>query len=218
MTNVNTYDSLITSTQSWTNRNDQIFIDNIPLFISLAEQQFFIDCPNLGTESYVSGVFNADNPTVAKPALWGQTLTFSYIDANDKFVVLERVTYELIRTFASNNNIVPSTTYPLYGNPQYYSDYGYDYFIISPTPQTALTFEIAYYQKAQPLSPTNQTNWLTQYAYDALFWSVLDKAYGFLDNQTDAQLYAAKYSDRIQAINQYNQGRKSDRTVDAMKG
>ena len=218
MTNVNTYNSLITATQQWTNRNDPVFINNIPLFISLAEQQFFIDCPNLGTEAYVTGAFTPNNPTVAKPALWGQTLTFSYIDNTDKIVVLNRVTYELIRSFAPGNNIVPVTTNPYYGNPQYYSDYGYNFFIVSPTPTEALTFELAYYEKPQPLSITNQTNWVTEYAYDALFWSILDKAYSFLDNGQDAQVYAGKYGERIQAINHYNAGRRFDRTADAEKG
>jgi len=218
MTNVNTYSSLITSTQQWVNRNDTVFVNNIPLFISLAEQQFFIDCPNLGTEAYATGVFTPNNPTVVKPALWGQTLTISYIDDTGNFVILNRATYELIRSFAPNNNTIPATTFPLNGNPQYYSDYGYNNFIISPTPKEAFTFEVAYYQKAQPLSIENQTNWITEYAYDALFWSVLDKAYKFIENLQTAQLYATEYNSRIQAINNYNLGRKSDRTVDAMRG
>ncbi len=217
MANVNTYDGLIDAIRSWTNRNDAIFISTIPLFISLAEQQFFIDCSTLGNESYVTGTFNATNESVPKPALWGQTLTFSYINSSGDIVVLKRSTYEFIRSLAPANNVIPTTATAISQQPQYYSDYGYNYFIVSPTPQAALTYEIAYFQKIQPLSPTNQTNWITQYAYDALFWACLDKAYRFLDNIPDADAYMAKYQDRIQAINDYNKGRKWDRTADGMK-
>jgi hypothetical protein len=217
MSNVNTFNGLIAAITSWTNRNDAIFISNIPLFISLAEQQFFIDCSTLGNESYVTGTFNAANESVPKPAMWGQTLTFSYIDSLGNIVILERSTYEFIRSLAPASNIIPTTALPTTQAPKYYSDYGYNYFIISPTPQAALTYEIAYFQKIQPLSLTNQSNWITQYAYDALFWSCLDKAYRFLDNVADADTYQQKYQDRIAAINEYNKGRKWDRTADATK-
>lgn len=217
MTQVNTYAGLILAIQQWVNRNDAVFISNIPLFVSLAEQQFFIDCSTLGNESYVTGTFNANNLSVPKPALWGQTLTFSYINSVGRIVVLKRATYEFMRTFVPANNIAPTTASPNAQQPEYYSDYGYNYFMISPTPLVAFEYEIAYFQKIQPLSANNNANWITQYAYDALFWSCLNKAYGFIDNQQDAELYEKKYQDRIQAINTYNKGRKWDRTADGMK-
>ena len=221
--NVNTYDGLVTAIQEWTNRNDTVFISNIPLFISLAEQQFFIDCSTLGNEIYVTGNFNENSGIVPKPAMWGQTLTFSFLDDNDNVHVLERVPYEYIRTFIPNNTSIN----PSYGSftsdtntllPQYYTDYGYNYFLISPTPLSAYAYEIAYYQKIEPLSSTNQSNWITQYAYDCLFWLCLDKAFRFIDNTVDADIYLNKGMERIQALITYNQGRIFDRTVDATKG
>ncbi len=210
--NVNTYNGLVQAIQQWVNRNDPQFISNIPLFISLAEQQFFIDCSTLGNEFYVTTTFTANNESLPKPVNWGETLTMSYIGADGKIVVLKRVSYEMIRSFAPANNISPNAT-----TPRYYSDYGYDYFIISPTPVSTYTVEIAYFGKTQMLSEVNQTNWITENAYDALFWSCLDKAYRFIDNNTNADAYLNKYQDRIQAINTYNKGRKSDRAVDATK-
>lgn len=210
--NVNTYNGLVQAIQQWTNRNDTVFISNIPLFIALAEQQFFIDCSTLGNQFYVVTNFTADNESLPKPANWGETLSMSYIGADGRIVVLKRASYEMMRTLAPANNISPNAT-----PPRYYSDYGYDYFIITPTPVAAYTVEIAYFGKTQTLSAVNQTNWITENAFDALFWSCLDKAYRFIDNTADAESYLSKYTDRIQAINTYNKGRKSDRAVDAMK-
>ncbi len=218
MTNVNTYNGLLTSIQQWANRNDQVFINNIPLFISLAEQQFFIDCPVLGTEAALTGVFSANNSVIPKPALWGQTLTFSYIDASNNTVILERIPYETIRAFAPINNVIPTTTYPLAGNPQYYSDYGFNFILVSPTPVLALNFELIYLQKVQPLSISNQTNWVSQYAYDALFDITMYFAYRFLDNTPNADYWYTKYQDRVAAINNYDIGRRSDRTYNALRG
>jgi hypothetical protein len=221
--NVNSYNGLILAIQQWTNRNDSVFLQNIPLFISLAEQQFFIDCSTLGNEVYLTGVFNANNGIVAKPASWGQTLTFSYLTSENNVVVLERVPYEYIRTFVPNNNTVtPECSTYISNNtlilPQYYTDYGYDNFLISPTPQTAFTYEIAYFQKIQPLTVTNQTNWITQYAYDAFFYLCLDKAFRFIEDTPMADMYLQKGQERMQALIQYNQGRIFDRTAEATKG
>ena len=210
--NVNTYNGLVQAIQQWTNRNDALFISNIPLFIALAEQQFFIDCSTLGNQFYVTTNFTAGNESLPKPANWGETLSMSYIGANGKIVVLKRASYETMRSFVPANNVSPSGT-----QPRYYSDYGYNYFIISPTPASAFTVEIAYFGKTQTLSLVNQTNWITENAFDALFWSCLDKAYRFIDNSSDAEAYLSKYNNRIQAINTYNTGRKSDRSVDVMK-
>lgn len=211
--NVNTYNGLLQAIPQWVNRNDTVFIANVPLFISLAEQQFFYDCPILGTENYISGTFNPGSNTVSKPALWGQTLTFSYLDADGNRSVLNRVSYEYILKYIDNPSSVPNTLVP-----KYYSDYGYDYFILAATPQTALNYEIAYFQKIQPLSTTNQVNWITQYAYDTFFYSCLHKAYLFIDNGQDAQVYDQMYQKGIQMLTNYDQGRRFDRNSNVTKG
>lgn len=212
MANVNTYAGLTTAIAEWANRTDTVFTNNIPLFISLAEQQFFIDCSTLGNEAYITGTFNANSGIVNKPALWGRTLTFSYLDATDTIQVLQRSSYEMIRSY-----IPKQANNPIANLPRYYTDYGYNYLLISPTPIAAYNYEICYFQKIQPLSTSNQTNWITENAYDALFYSCLDKAMRFIDNIPEAEAYKAQYIERIGAINEYNKNRKIDRTADVME-
>ena len=211
--NVNTYTGLLTAIQQWTNRNDAVFIENIPLFISLAEQDFFYDCPLLGTQDYSTGTFNANNATVPKPALWGQTLTFSYIDGDNNVVIMTRVAYEYIRDLVPNKSNTPSSYLP-----QYYTDYGYNYFLVGPTPLQDFKFEIAYFKKAEPLSLSNQTNWITQYAYNVFFWCCLDKAFRFIDNIPEADAYYQKYQAGVQTLVGYDRDRKNDRSSDTLKG
>lgn len=213
MSNVNTYTGLNTAILEWSNRTDTVFINNIPLFISLAEQQFFIDCSTLGNETYITGTFNANSGIVNKPALWGRTLTFSYLDATDNIHVLQRSSYEMIRSYIPKQSVNPVANIP-----RYYTDYGYNYFLISPTPVAAYNFEICYFQKIQPLSLSNETNWITENAYDALFWSSMNKAMIFIDNMADAEMYKALYQERVTAINAYNDNRLTDRTANISGG
>jgi len=51
-----------------------------------------------------------------------------------------------------------------------------------------------------------------------LFWACLDKAYRYIDNSADADMYMQKYQDRVQALVQYDKGRRWDRTADGTKG
>ena len=209
--NVNTYNGLVQAITDWVNRNDPTFIANIPLFISLAEQVFFYDCPTLGTQVYEKGTFNPNSGIIPKPALWGQTLSFSYLDSANNVNVMQRVSYEYIRSWVPNNNtITPANgTYTTSAQdilPRYYTDYGYNYFLISPKPIIGYTYELAYLTKAQPLSLSNQTNWITQYAYDALFYLSLSYAYRFIDNQPDADLWQQQATTRIQSLVSYHLG------------
>ena len=213
MANVTTWTGLIAAVAQWCNRNDPDFLDNIPVFISLAEQEMFIDLSTLGNEVYAIGNFSAGNGTVSKPSDWGKTLTFSYLDANGRITVLQRASYEMIR-----NYIPKQSANPIANTPRYYTDYGYDQFLISPTPLAAFKYEIAYFNKITPLGINVETNWNSMNAYDPLFYNTLDKAYRFLDNLQDAEMFKNLYLARIEAYKTYDQNRRYDRTANMMEG
>ena len=213
MSNVNNIAGLTLAIQQWTNRNDQVFIDQIPLFISLAEQEFFIDCSTLGNEEYDIGNFGIGSGVIPRPALWGQSISFLYVDSLGNIHVLERVPYEYIRTFIDNQANAPVTLLP-----RYYTDYGYGQILIAPTPQAAYKYEFIYFKKITPLSISQPSNWITQNAYDCFFWSCLHKAYHYLHNNMQAESAHGEYSKRLQAIIEYQKGRIRDRSSDAMKG
>lgn len=208
--NVQTYNGLVTAITQWANRNDTVFISNIPLFVSLTEQELFWKLSTIGNEVYATGTFTPNNGTVPKPALWGRTTRFSYIDSDNNIQVLKRVSPSYIYTYN------PSVTSPSSGStPTYYTDYGFPYFLISPTPTTALPFELAYFQKIPPLSVTMQTNWNTQNVYDALFFGAMQKACTFLNASDWAQYYAGMYEAAIAGYDAYDKDRLFDATTKA---
>lgn len=206
------YNSLITEIAAECNRNDAVFLSQCPVFISLAEQMIFIDWTHLGSEIYATGNFTAMSGVVNKPSLWGDTLTFSYLDSEGNIQILERVAYEYCRKFINN----PSRMNTL-ALPTYYTDYGYDRWLVVPTPQIAFDYEVAFVQKITPLSLTQQTSWLTTNAYDLLFIACVYYAYSYLSNERLTLDWDKKYKERVEQYNKYNKGRKADRLSDVLK-
>lgn len=206
------YDNYITNIGAFLNRNDTVFLSLCPVFLSLGEQRIFIDFSHIGTEQSYTGNFVAGNGIIAKPPLWGDTETFSYLDSTGRVHILERVAYEYGRTFIDN----PSTQNDQI-LPTYYSDSGYGYFIIFPTPQVAFPFQLIFQGKEVPLGTTQPTNWYSTYGYDLLLFAACHEAAAYLDNHSQAAKWDGKYIQRLELYNRYNKGRKADRTSDVLK-
>jgi len=204
---LNSYDGLFDAILAWCNRRDTDtdFVLQIPTFITLAEQQIFLDVPTLGTQEYVTGNFTIGNSTYPKPALWGKTLTLSYTDFGNTVHVIERISYEYGLQYNQNLRIGP---------PMYYTDYSYNYIQMFPAPDKAYPFQLAYYSKVTPLTVNNQTNWITQNAPDLLFYLSMSKAQMYLKNFQDSQIWEDKYKDRAKVLNDYDLSRLLDRTAD----
>jgi hypothetical protein len=214
MNTLTTFTGLSAEIPIWTNRNDTVFINEVPNFINLAQQRVFIDCPTMASQQYVQGTFVPNNNIISVPGLWGSNLTFEYIDsATSDIVILQYVPIEYLQTFNPAADGI-STESPL---PRYYSNMSLGYLIISPTPTEAYSFQIAYDANNPQLSSSQQTNFITQNLYDVLFLASMYYAYVFLQNDTQSQSYEQRYKERIAGYLMYNSGRKNDRNADAMK-
>ena len=217
MNTLTTFTGLSAEIPIWTNRNDSVFIAEVPNFINLAQQRIFIDCPTMASQQYVQGTFTPNNNLVSVPALWGSNLTFEYsvpgANNTNNIVVLQYVPFELTQNFENQSGGV-STQGTL---PRYYSNMGLNYLIVSPTPTEAYSFQIAYDTNNPQLMTSQQTNFITQQMYDVLFLATMYYAYCFLGNAVESQAYEQRYTARIQAYQQYNAGRKFDRTANAQK-
>ena len=72
-----------------------------------------------------------------------------------------------------------------------------------------------YYERIAPLSSTNQTNWLTQYAPNAMLYGTLLQAMLFLKNDNRA-VFQQKYSEAINALKTEDVARVGDRQAVAV--
>jgi hypothetical protein len=77
--------------------------------------------------------------------------------------------------------------------PKFYCDYDYTHWMVAPTPTLAYDFEVLYYERVQPLDSSNQTNWFTIYAPQALLYGSLLQAMPFLKNDERIPMWQSQY-------------------------
>jgi len=143
---------------------------------------------------------------LAKPARWRKTVSMSINNGANMQPVF-------LRKFEYLKNYWPDATQT--DVPKYYSDTDYEHWYLAPTPDQAYEFEVLYYERIAPLSSTNQTNWLTQYAPNAMLYGTLLQAMPFLKNDARA-IFQQKYTEAITALKTEDVARVGDRQAIAV--
>jgi len=202
-----TYDSLVENIQSYLERNDTQTLDKIPLFIMLAEQVIAAQIKFLGNLTVNNSTMVANTSIIDKPARWHKTVSFNITVAGVRQPVLLRQ-YEYLRQYW------PDATQT--GVPAYFADYDYTHWLVAPTPASAYSFEVLYYERVQPLDSTNQTNWFTIYAPQALLYGSLLQAMPFLKNDERSQMWQAQYDAIMATLTTENKLRIADRQAIAV--
>ena len=200
---VMTYDSLTENIQSYLERTDTATLEKIPLFIMLAEQVIASEIKFLGNLTVVESNMTAGNPVIAKPARWHKTVSMNVTDAlgNKQPVLLRK--YEYLREYWPDQTQTDL--------PKFYCDYNYDNWLVAPTPDFAYDFEVLYYERVQPLDSSNQTNWFTQYAPQALLYGSLLQAMPFLKNDERIPMWQSQYNTIMQTLKAEDVQRIGDR-------
>lgn len=204
---VMTYDSLVENIQSYLERSDAATLDKIPLFIMLAEQVIASQIKFLGNLTVNTSNMVADQPIIDKPARWHKTVSMNITVDGERHPVLLRK-YEYLREYW------PDATAT--GLPKFYADYDYTHWLVAPTPTTSYNFEVLYYERIQPLDSTNQTNWFTTYAPQALLYGSLLQAMPFLKNDQRMGMWQQQYDLIIQTLKVEDQSRVGDRQAVAI--
>lgn len=197
-----TYDSLVEDIQSYLERSDAATLAKIPQFIMLAEQIIASEIKFLGNLVVVGSSMVLGEATIAKPARWRKTVSMNVTVAGKRQPVLLR-TYEYLREYWPN----PSST----DVPLYFCDYDYEHWLIAPTPAAAYSYEVLYYERNQPLDSTNQSNWFTEYAPQALLYGSLLQAMPFLKNDERIPMWQGQYDKIIAVLQNENVIRVADR-------
>jgi len=78
------------------------------------------------------------------------------------------------------------------------------------------SFELQYYERPEPLSESNQTNWTTQYAPQLLLYGALMEAMPFLKTSERIAEFQALYDRALAAVTKESQDLAIDAT--AMRG
>ena len=181
---VQTYDSLVADISSYLERTDTATLEKIPTFIMLAEQVIASQIKFLGNLTVNTSTMTTSQPIIDKPARWHKTVSMNITVNGSKQPVLLRK-YEYLREYW------PDATDT--GVPKFYADYDYTHWLVAPTPSDDYVFEVLYYERIQPLDSSNQTNWFTIYAPQALLYGSLLQAMPFLKNDDRIPMWQAQY-------------------------
>ena len=201
-TTVMTYDSLVADISSYLERTDTATVDKIPTFIMLAEQVIASQIKFLGNLTVNTSNMVQGADVIAKPARWHKTVSMNVTVAGKKSPIFLRK-YEYLREYwpdAAQQDV-----------PAFYADYDYTHWLIAPTPAAAYDFEVLYYERVQPLDSSNQTNWFTIYAPQAMLYGSLLQAMPFLKNDERMGMWKAEYDLIIATLKTEDLQRMGDR-------
>lgn len=179
-----TFTSLLVDLRRYLERGsvvDTEVYDQLPSLINLAERNIARGLKILGMQNVVisappTGGLVAGTSVYPKPDRWRNTVSMNFgtgVTNNVRKQIFPR-SYEYCRSYWPDSNER--------SEPEFYCDYSYSHWLIVPTPILTYPWEILYYQQPPLLDNVNQTNWLSDYAPDALLYRSLLECEPFLKN------------------------------------
>ncbi len=200
-----TYDSLLVDMRRYLERgftqaSDQIVFDQLPRLITLAERRIARELKIEGFIRAVTTPLAVGVATYLKPDRWRDTVSMTVGGSS----IFTR-SYEYCRNYWPNEAET--------GKPQFYANYDYQHWLITPTPSAVQTLEVIYYEQPALLGDDFQSNWLTEYAPEVLLYASLLEATPFLKNDERVQMWQALYDRSAQALNGQDLGRILDRSA-----
>lgn len=195
-----TFDSLVKDIEEHAERHDEPFIKQIPRFIMLCENRIASEVRGLGLLQFVGGTL--EGAILKKPMRWRETAGI-HVTVNNRMQYLKKRGYAYCRKFAPDSSKT--------GAPRFYADYGYEHWLVVPTPTLPYEVEIAYFERPMPLGSANQTNWTTQNAPQLLLYGSLLEAQLFLKRDERVDVYKSFFGQAQNAVTMESLRRLQDR-------
>jgi hypothetical protein len=200
-----TYTSLLEDVRRYLERgftaeSDQIVYEQLPRLVTLGERRIARELKIQGFIRAMTMPFQSGVGVYLKPDRWRETISMTV----DHQPVFAR-SYEYLRNYWPNEADT--------AQPEFYADYDYQHWLFAPTPATAQTLEVLYYEQPRLLDEEFQTNWLTEYAPDLLLYATLLEAAPFLKNDERIQTWQNMYNRAAQALSGEDLKRILDRSA-----
>lgn len=204
-----TFDSLLTDLRQYLERGtsvDPTVFDQLPRLINLAERQLANSLKILGFVNIVTDALTIGQSVIAKPDRWRDTISISIgVGATQiRTPIFPRV-YEYARRYWPDEDLTDQ--------PRFYADYGYFNWLIVPSADFAYPFEVNFWELPALLDGTNQTNWSSDFAPNALLHGSLLQAAPFLKNDERIPVWQGIYDRDVMILEQQDVKRIIDRQV-----
>ena len=192
-----TFDSLLDDLRAYLERGtsvDPTVFDQLPRLINLAERDLARALKIQGFINVVTANMAAGTSVYQKPDRWRDTVSINFgVGTEQVRTPLFPRSYEYCRLYWPDED--------LQAQPEFYADYNYFNWLFSPTPDATYPFEVVYYELPALLDDSNQTNWSSTYAPNALLHGALLQCTRFLKNDERIPTWQTTYDRELQLLN-----------------
>jgi len=186
-----TYDELKTAIQDYTENDETTFVNNLPLFIRLAEERILKSIQLNLFQKNAGGAMTTGNKFLGAPSDFLAPFSLSIeVSGAKEFLLFKDL--DFVQTYTPN----ATTT----GQPKYYAQFDVNNFIIAPTPDAAYVVEIQYLYRPASLTAGagSGTTWLSENAEITLLYASLIEAYTYMKGDPNLmQMYNQRYAEGI---------------------
>ena len=189
-----TYAQLKQAIQDYTENDETSFVNNLPLFIRLAEERILKSVQLNLFQKNQAGTMTTGNQYLAAPSDFLAPFSLSIdVSGDAEFLLFKDL--DFVQTYTPD----PTTT----GQPRYYAQFDVDNFILAPTPNANFTVDIHYLYRPASLTAgaDSGTSWLSTNAEIALLYGSLVEAYTFMKGDPNLmQMYMQRYGEGVSRL------------------
>jgi hypothetical protein len=189
-----TYGELKQAIQDYTENDETTFVNNLPLFIRLAEERILKSVQLNLFQKNQFGTMTTGNQYLAAPSDFLAPFSLSIdVSGDAEFLLFKDL--DFVQTYTPD----PTTT----GQPKYYAQFDVDNFILAPTPNANYTVDIHYLYRPTSITAgaDSGTSWLSTNAEISLLYASLIEAYTFMKGDPNLmQMYNQRYMEGISRL------------------
>ena len=189
-----TYGELKQAIQDYTENDETTFVNNLPLFIRLAEERILKSVQLNLFQKNQFGTMTTGNQYLAAPSDFLAPFSLSIdVSGDAEFLLFKDL--DFVQTYTPD----PTTT----GQPKYYAQFDVDNFILAPTPDANYTVDIHYLYRPTSITAgaDSGTTWLSTNAEISLLYASLIEAYTFMKGDPNLmQMYNQRYMEGISRL------------------
>jgi hypothetical protein len=195
-----TYGELKQAIQDYCEYDETSFVNNLPLFIRLAEERIFKNVRLNVFQKNVGGTLTSGNQYLAAPTDFLSPFSLSLTSSGSK-VFLDFKDLDFVQTYTPN----PSTT----GEPKYFAQFDVDNFVVAPTPDASYTVDLHYLYRPASLTAgaDSGTTWLSQNSEMAILYGSLVEAYTYMKGEANLiSLYNSRFMEALSRLKNLGEG------------
>jgi hypothetical protein len=190
--------------KDYTNYEETTFVNNIPMFIRLAEERILKRVQLSLFRKNANASTQASNQYLSVPSDFLAPFSLSLAGTDGDRVFVEFKDPSFVQTYTPDS----TTT----GIPRYYSQFDVNNFLLAPTPNAAFTAELHYFYRPQSLTALSDSSvsWLSENAEMALLYGALVEAYIFMKGEQDIMaMYDKRFEDAIIGIKMLGEAKET---------